>query len=339
MTFFIICDRINTDLSQKGVEQTLLLPQKLNPAFKDYIWGGTKLKEQFSKSCSFEKIAESWELSCHEDGPSVIAGSNQTLTEYIKENGKEILGTNCSRFDSFPVLIKLIDASDDLSVQVHPDNRYALEHEGEYGKTEMWYIVDCEEGASLIYGLSSNITKEEFSESIKNNTLLDKVKKVPVKKGDVFFIKSGTLHAIGKGIVIAEIQQNSNTTYRIYDYGRKDKNGNERELHIDKACEVTDLCPAEPCPCNEPCISEGHSSRLLSSCEYFTVHLVDITEKAVFDTDRTSFEHLLIIEGRGTLESQNYHTDLKKGDSLFIPAGYGRFTVKGNCLIIKTRID
>ncbi|MDO5150853.1 MAG: type I phosphomannose isomerase catalytic subunit [Oscillospiraceae bacterium] len=317
----------------------MLLPQKLNPAFKDYIWGGTKLKEQFSKSCSFEKIAESWELSCHEDGPSVIAGSNQTLAEYIKENGKEVLGTNCSHFDSFPVLIKLIDASDNLSVQVHPDNSYALEHEGEYGKTEMWYIVDCEEGSSLLYGFSKNITKEEFSESIKNNTLLSKVKKVPVKKGDVFFIKSGTLHAIGKGIVIAEIQQNSNTTYRIYDYGRKDKNGNERELHIDKACEVTDLCPAEPCPFNEPCIFEGYSSRLLSSCEYFTVHLVDITEKAGFDTDSTSFEHLLVIEGKGTLESQNFHTDLKKGDSLFIPAGYGRFTVKGNCLIIKTRID
>lgn len=259
--------------------------------------------------------------------------------DYIDQNGQEILGTNCMRFENFPVLIKLIDACDNLSVQVHPDNSYALEHEGEYGKTEMWYIADCEEGAYLLYGFNRNISKEEFKESITKNTLLEKVRKVPVKKGDVFFIKSGTLHAIGKGIVIAEIQQNSNTTYRIYDYGRKDKNGNERELHIEKACEVTDLCPAENYPVNKPVQYKGYSSRLLSSCTYFTVHLIDLSEYAELCADTSSFEHLLVLEGEGKLEGKGFCTELKKGDSIFIPAGYGKFTVTGKCLIIKTRID
>ena len=141
-----------------------------------------------------------------------------TLNEYIEKAGKGVLGKNCERFENFPILIKLIDAKDNLSVQVHPDNDYAMRVEGEYGKTEMWYVVDCDEGATLLYGFKHEITKEEFARRIADNTLLEVTNAVPVKKGDVFFIKSGTLHAIGKGILIAEIQQNSNTTYRIYDY-------------------------------------------------------------------------------------------------------------------------
>lgn len=340
MTFYHIYDRIITDFShKKGAEYVLFLPVRLKPAFKDYLWGGTRLRDDFGKSCSYEKIAESWELSCHRDGFSVLEESNETLAEYIEKNGKHLLGSNCEKFNCFPVLIKLIDAHDDLSVQVHPNNEYALENEGEYGKTEMWYIVDCDKDACLLYGFNKCISREEFAGSISANTLLDKVKKVPVKKGDVFFIRSGTLHAIGKGIVIAEIQQNSNTTYRIYDYGRKDKNGNTRELHIDKACEVTDLCPAVPYPYHEPEDHNGYTSRLLSSCDYFTVHLINITQAAELNADQTSFEHLLVLDGNGTLKGEQCSMKLKKGDSIFIPAGYGRFTINGNCLIIKTRID
>ncbi|MBP0962300.1 MAG: mannose-6-phosphate isomerase, partial [Oscillospiraceae bacterium] len=156
---------------------------------------------------------------------------------------------------------------------------------------------------------------------------------------DVFFITSGTLHAIGKGILIAEIQQNSNTTYRIYDYGRKDKNGKERELHIDKACDVTALCPSVIYPVHSAVDHKGYTSRLLSSCNIFTVHLLDVYEKAEIVTDKTSFEHLLVTEGSGRLEGKDFSMDFTKGDSIFIPAGYGRSTITGNCLIIKTRID
>ncbi len=342
MTFNPICDRIITDFLYEGKEIFLFSPLKLKPAFKDYLWGGTKLRDNYNKKSSMEKIAESWELSCHKDGYSVIEhenGTEETLADYIEKHGLSVLGTNCSEFENFPVLIKLIDAKDNLSVQVHPDNKYALENEGEYGKTEMWYIADCEEGASLLYGFKEKISKEDFIEHIKNNTLTDAVQSVPVKKGDVFFISAGTLHAIGKGIVIAEIQQNSNTTYRIYDYGRTDKDGNTRELHIDKACDVTNLGPAVPYPYHEPEQHEGFTIQRLSSCEYFTVDLLNITSEAGLFTDSSSFEHLLVLEGEGHLNGESCSIPMYKGDSIFIPAGYGRFTIDGNCLIIKTRID
>lgn len=315
------------------------LPQRLAPAFRDYLWGGTRLHDDFGKSCSLDKIAESWELSCHEDGPSHIEGTDMTLSEYIAAEGSSVLGTNCSRFNDFPVLVKLIDAHDDLSVQVHPDDDYAQKHEGGYGKTEMWYVLDCEEGAALLYGFSSDITAEEFSESIENGTFLDRVKIVPVKKGDVFFIEAGTLHAIGKGIVIAEIQQNSNTTYRIYDYDRTDSSGSKRPLHISQAFDVINFSPAPAQKVYEPVMYSGYSSKLLASCRYFTVHLLDISSEAQLETDTTSFEHFLVAEGSGELTGEGCTMKLSKGDSIFIPAGYGRYTVTGTCLIIKTRID
>ncbi len=312
----------------------------LEPAFKDYIWGGTRLRDEYGKDCSYDKVAESWELSCHKDGPSVISGSGMTLQELIDKEGRQILGTNCERFENFPILIKLIDAKDNLSVQVHPDNDYAMRVEGEYGKTEMWYVVDCDEGAELLYGFKHEISKEEFAQRIADNTLLEVTNNVPVHKGDVFFIKSGTLHAIGKGILIAEIQQNSNTTYRIYDYGRVGKDGNPRELHVEKAKDVTKLAPAETYP-DTPVVQEnGASIKLLSKCEYFTTYKVDIEEKAEFDADDSSFVSLLILEGSPVVtDGKSDPVSAKKGDSLFISAGTGRFTVEGRCSLILTRID
>ncbi len=321
----------------------MLIPLKLTPAFKDYLWGGTRLREEFNKKCEFDKVAESWELACHKDGNSVIQNgpdAGMTLADYIAKYGKSILGTNSSRFDSFPVLIKLIDAKDNLSVQVHPENEYALRTEGEYGKTEMWYIIDCEQNSSLLYGFKHNISKEEFRQRIENNTLLDVTRSVPVKKGDTFFIKAGTLHAIGKGILIAEIQQNSNTTYRIYDYDRKDKNGKGRELHIDKACEVTDLSPADNYPDTQPVSHVGFSQKLLSSCDYFNVNLLNITDSAQLCADAGSFEHLLVIDGTAVLNGQDKsQMQISKGDSIFIPAGAGQFSISGKCQIIKTNIQ
>ena len=329
--------------SFKLKENDAMEPIKLKPAFKDYLWGGTRLRDDFGKDCDFEKIAESWELSCHKDGNSVVADgefAGLTLAEYIEKQGKTVLGSNCERFENFPILIKLIDAKDNLSVQVHPDNDYAMRVEGEYGKTEMWYIVDCDEGASLLYGFKKDISKEEFRERIENNTLLEVTNSVPVKKGDVFFIEAGTLHAIGKGILIAEIQQNSNTTYRIYDYGRVGADGKPRQLHIDKAVEVTDLCPAKPYPVSEPVKNDGWSEKKLASCEYFTVNSLEIDTRASLEADNGSFVHILVTEG-GCVFSAEGSTpcELVKGDSLFIPAGLGKFELTGNCSAVKTHID
>lgn len=313
---------------------------KLTPAFKDYLWGGTRLRDDFQKDCDFDKIAESWELSCHKDGPSTISNGEfkgLTLAEYIEKAGKAVLGTDCEKFENFPILIKLIDAKDNLSVQVHPDNEYAQRVEGEYGKTEMWYIVDCDEGATLLYGFKDNITKDEFAQRIADNTLLEVTNAVPVKKGDVFFIQAGTLHAIGKGILIAEIQQNSNTTYRIYDYGRVGKDGKPRELHVEKAKDVTNLCPAKSYPETPVEQKDGYTSKLLSSCEYFTTYAVDVDSKAVLEADDKSFLSLLILDGECKVSADDT-VEAKKGDSIFIPAGTGKVTVDGKCKAILTKV-
>lgn len=316
-------------------------PLFLRPTFKDYLWGGTKLKKDFNKQSELKKIAESWELACHKDGNSYIENGEfkgLSLDEYIQKNGKKVLGTNCEKFDNFPVLIKLIDAKDNLSVQVHPDNEYAMRVEGEYGKTEMWYIVDCEEGASLLYGFNHDITPQEFKRRIEENTLLEVTNSVEVHKGDVFFIKSGTLHAIGKGIVIAEIQQNSNTTYRIYDYGRVGADGKPRQLHIEKALEVTDLCPAQPYKIGDTITYDGYTSKELSCCEYFTVDFLDIENKADLIADEKSFNSLLILEGNGSLLANGKSYEIKKGNSVFIPAHFGEYKVTGNLQLILTKI-
>ena len=313
---------------------------KLTPAFKDYLWGGTRLRDDFQKDCDFDKIAESWELSCHKDGPSTIANGEfkgLTLSEYIDKAGKSVLGTDCEKFENFPILIKLIDAKDNLSVQVHPDNEYAQRVEGEYGKTEMWYIVDCDEGATLLYGFKDTITKDEFAQRIADNTLLEVTNAIPVKKGDVFFIQAGTLHAIGKGILIAEIQQNSNTTYRIYDYGRVGKDGKPRELHVEKAKDVTDLCPAKAYPETPVEQKDGYTSKLLSSCDYFTTYAVDVDSKAVLEADEKSFLSLLILDGECKITADDT-VKAKKGDSIFVPAGTGKVIVDGKCKAILTRV-
>ena len=311
---------------------------KLNPVFKDYIWGGTKLRDEYDFESDLEKLAEGWMLSCHKDGENTIANgefAGRSLTEIIKNN-PDFLGENGKRFEYFPILIKLIDAKNDLSVQVHPDNEYAMRIEKEYGKTECWYILDCDEGAELIYGFNREITSEEFKEKIADNTFLETVNKVKVKKGDLFFIEAGTLHAIGKGILLAEIQQNSNTTYRVYDYGRLGADGKPRELHVEKAIDVTNCIP--PTRSTEPegdlVEYDNYSSQLLTKCDLFNVKKVNV--KDFFDgvADEKSFVSVLVTEGNGTIDD----IEIKKGDSLFVPAGYGTFTIKGNLEIIVTRV-
>lgn len=309
---------------------------KLTPAGKDYLWGGTKLMTDFGKKYDGEKLAETWELSCHPDGPSRIengAFAGKTLAEYIESNGKGVLGSRGAAFENFPVLIKFIDAKKDLSIQVHPSDDYALKNENQYGKTEMWYVVDCEEGASLYFGFSKQVDEKEFRERIENNTLPEVLNKVQVKKGDVFFIESGTIHAIGAGIVIAEIQQNSNVTYRVYDYGRVDKDGKQRELHVDKAIKVTNTVPMT---------CQKSFAPHLGSCKYFTVDKLVMdgshVKKVSGSVDNTSFLSILILDGSGTVKTAEESIAFKKGDSLFITAGTGDYEIEGTCDALLTTV-
>ena len=205
---------------------------KLKPACKDYLWGGHRLVDEYGVEYDGAILAEAWVLSAHSAGPSTIVNgeyAGKTMIEYLDAEGLEVLGTHCRRFREFPILTKFIDARDNLSIQVHPSNAYALKNENQYGKTEMWVVLDAEPDAFLYYGFKQEISKEEFAARIMQNNLLEVLNAVPVKKGDIFLIESGTLHAIGKGILIAEIQQNSNVTYRIYDYGRVGADGKKRD--------------------------------------------------------------------------------------------------------------
>lgn len=292
--------------------------------------------EDYHKEYEGSILAESWELSCHPDGPSYIvngAYEGKTLQEFIEAEGKAVLGTNCERFEEFPVLAKFIDARDNLSIQVHPDNSYALKHEGQYGKTEMWYVMDCEPGAYLYYGFNREITREEFTERIANDTLPEVLHKVEVEKGDVLFIEAGTLHAIGKGILIAEIQQNSNLTYRVYDYGRVGADGKKRDLHIEKALAVTNYIPL---------LKSKHCNPHLADCEYFTVDKLNldgqIMEKIWGYIGEESFASILIMEGEGNIACRGEVLPFQKGDSFFIPAGSGSYHVCGQCEALVTTI-
>ena len=314
-----------------------MYPLLLSAPIKDYLWGGRKLIDEYGFEADVQKAAEAWVLSCHKDGQSLVKNgiyAGLTLNEAIEKMGSAALGDNALAFPYFPLLIKLIDAKDRLSVQVHPQDDYALKHEGEYGKTEMWYVVDCEEGAQLIYGLNRSITSFELENRIRNNSLTEVCNYVNVKKGDVFFIPAGTLHAIGKGILIAEVQQNSNTTYRVSDYGRLGADGRPRPLHIEKAVEV--IKPQKP---SEPYGNVGELTlypfglvRNLAKCDFFTCELLSLNGKAGLCEEK-SFLSLLVLSGEGTICYAGGSMKVKKGDSIFVPASL-RITINGTAEIM-----
>lgn len=302
---------------------------KLIPAYKSYPWGGSRLKEEFGKLCDEHVLAESWELSCHKDGLTLLEKSGITLSQYIEEHPTVIGTVNCL-FSEFPIMVKLIDAAKDLSVQVHPDDIYSRQHEGQAGKTEMWYVIDCTPGAYLYCGFSKDVTSEEIEFAIANNTLCTMLNRVNVKKGNVFLIEAGTIHAIGGGCLIAEVQQNSNVTYRIYDYGRTGKDGKPRELHIEKALEVANLKKA-----TGQFVSTDH----LVQCKYFTVDLITVTETQNIFVDAKSFRHLLVTEGTLDIRCQANCLQTKKGESVFIDAGTGDVSLTGNGTVLVTYIE
>ena len=295
--------------------------EKLYPAYKDYLWGGEKLKTKYGKNTDTKPLAESWELSFHEAGPTRIA-DGRTLVEAVT---LEDLGKKCRKFDGFPLMIKLIDAKDDLSVQVHPSDDYALKNEKSFGKTEMWYIVEAEENAGIYIGFKRKVSREELEEAIKNNSVTELLNFVKVKAGESYFIPSGTVHAICKGCLICEIQQNSNLTYRLYDYGRKDKNGNVRELHVKQALAVANLNKFR---------NKKFYFNILGRCRYFKVKKLTVENKKVLKKNAGSFRCVTCVTGEGEINGIKF----SRGDSFFISALCEKIELTGNAGIILTEI-
>ena len=288
---------------------------RLTPATKDNLWGGNKLRA-YGKNADSEIIAETWELSFTQGGEAKIEDGRTTVEAFPRDTW----GTNSAKFPFFPTLTKFIDAREKLSVQVHPSDEYALKNEGQYGKTEMWYVVEADEGAGLYMGLERRANPDEFLAAVKDGSVENLLSFKPVKAGDVFFIPSGTIHAIGAGVVIFEIQQNSTLTYRLYDYMRRDKAGNLRELHVEKAMSVCDLDVYKEAPRVE------NSPEIIGKCEYFETakYKLNFTNLPLF-VDESSFLSVTCVGGEGTVEGEK----IVKGDSFFIPAGAGDILITG----------
>ena len=317
-------------------------PLLLRPAFKDYLWGGNRLKRDFGKQTDMTPLAESWELSCHPDGPSVIENgpwAGKTLQAYLRAYPKRL----CAGADAkteFPLLIKLIDAAQPLSVQVHPDDEYARREENSLGKTEMWVVVDAAPDAGIYYGFRENITLEQMEEAIRTNTLTDRLNWVPAKPGDVFFIPAGTVHAIGAGLLIAEVQQSSNLTYRVYDYGRVGADGKPRALHIRKALDVAlreppvhAVGPTEP---ERPV--RGGSIQTLVHCDRFEVSRLTVCGLMEGEVGTESFHALLCLDGEGAILCGAQSVPLCRGQSAFLPAGMGAYRLAGEMKLLRTTL-
>ena len=310
----------------------------LEPVFKEIVWGGNRLKEDYGFKSDLKNIAEAWMLCARDDGDNTILTGRykgKSFKQYIKSH-KEALGTKGAKYEEFPLLIKFIDAKADLSVQVHPDDEYARIHENSYGKTEAWYILDCDEGAELIYGFNQNLSSDEFRKSIEDNTFLNYVNKVKVKKGDVFFIEAGTLHAIGSGILLAEVQQNCNTTYRVYDYNRL-VDGKPRELHVQKAIDVTDTVPPTRGgdPDSAPVVKKYAKEQALCQCEFFKMDTLEVDGYHTINVNDESFVSLLALDGYASLsDNDKIVATLVPGDSIFIAAGYGDIKITGNTKLL-----
>ena len=311
---------------------TNLYPMKLEAAYKDYLWGGIRLKEEFGKVTDVDPVAESWEISCHPDGDSMITNGEfegRSLWSVLSSN-TEMMGTKCIDKSQFPVLIKFIDAKDKLSLQVHPDDAYAFREENQQGKNEMWYIVDCVPDAKLILGFKHEHTKEELRSMIENDTMQDHVQFVDISPGDCYCIPAGLLHAICEGVLIAELQQNSNVTYRVYDYGRVGPDGQPRELHIKKALDVTNTS-LKPEKSDLGIIkTANYIEEKLADWDYFNAWKLNLFGKIELNAGIESFQTLTCLKGSATLQYDDGSLDLGKGESIFIPAGFGRYILEGD---------
>ena len=303
-----------------------MYPLKFNPILKSMIWGGEKLRQYKAIDTDQKNIGESWELSGVPGNESVVSNgefAGRTITELIKEYGPELLGRHVYETygENFPLLIKFIDARDDLSIQVHPDDAMAQAVHGQpFGKTEMWYVVSADKDAHLMSGLSAEITPDEYVSRVDNNTITDVLCDYKVQSGDVFFLPAGRIHSIGKGCFIAEIQQTSDLTYRIYDFGRLGLDGRPRQLHTELAKDAIDYSVSEDYrTAYTPVLNEDTP---LVECEYFKTHLLDLTEPLSVDVkSKDSFMIVICLEGKGMLkDSQENSITLKQGETILVPA-------------------
>ncbi|MBQ6655600.1 MAG: class I mannose-6-phosphate isomerase [Erysipelotrichaceae bacterium] len=318
-------------IAKRAVEGAMKMKEyrmiRLRPALMDFIWGGSRLRDEFGKKSTGETIAESWELSVHRSGESLVTETGEKLSDYLKKR-PGYLGAGREALD---ILIKFIDARDSLSLQVHPDEKYANEHENQHGKTEMWYLVDAEEGTSLIFGMKDQLTREQFRQAIEDNTIMEHVNRVPVHKGDYCLIKAGTLHAIGAGCLIAEIQQSSDVTYRVYDFGRVGKDGKPRQLHIDQAVDVTNLTPLAGSVENV----NGRQT-VMTDNGLFRVIYCPVRERTIITGQEESFTAIVFTEGTGRIRFRSQKLAYRKGDSYLVPAGKDDIVIegKGECLLV-----
>ena len=318
-------------------------PFLLRPAAKDYLWGGSRLNDDFNLNIDITPFAEAWVCSTHPDGPSITT-NGENLIDVLHAH-PEYLGTHPQSImdgrSELPILIKLIDAKKGLSVQVHPDDTYAKKYEnGQLGKTEVWYVLDAKPDSSLVYGFNQDVSENQIRQGIKTGTVERYLNHVPIHKNDLFYIESGTVHAIGAGALIAEIQESSNLTYRLYDYNRTDKKGHTRPLHIDKALKVANLkssaSPRQPMRVLR--YKNGCASELLTRCKYFQVERLLLNTEGrqmpEFQAKSNSFHALLIVDGCGVLFGNKLSLNFFKGDCIFIPANSIPLHLHGNAQIL-----
>lgn len=321
---------------------TDLYPLVFSPAFKSYLWGGRGL-EKLGKRIPDGIVAESWEISAHPDGLSHVAEgplTGKALPDLIDMYGTALLGSDIpsAALTTFPLLVKLIDANDRLSVQVHPNDAYAAVHEnGGLGKTEMWVVLEAEPGATIIHGLQPGVTREQFAQAARSGQMASLLREVPARQGDVFDIPAGLVHAVGAGLLIAEIQQSSNTTYRVYDYDRTDAEGNRRELHLQKALEVIRFeQQPEPGVVSQPVQDEQGTLRTrLVSNPYFEVDRLVISDAFAAVADGSRFYLLMGLEGTATLSWEQGQTCLERGTTCLIPAQLGPYQISGTCTLLR----
>ncbi len=321
-------------------------PFFLEPSYKDYLWGGSRLKEEYNKITETTPLAESWEASVHPDGLSLVSSGEhkgKTLKSVLLEH-PEYLGKRLSKEKELPILVKLIDAKEDLSVQVHPSDEYAAVNEnGQRGKTEMWYVLEASKEASIVFGFSNDCSQKLIEKALADKTIKNYLRKVKVEKGDVFFVEPGTVHAIQKGCVIAEIQESSNLTYRLYDYDRIDSKGQKRALHVTKALEVLDYeCSERPVqPLRVLKYQKGSASEFLARCKYFEVYRMltnSENENGVLVTaDDLSPRILLCTEGKGKITFEGEEMLFKKGQCIFIPANSSTTQILGKSEFLDIR--
>ena len=316
-------------------------PLQFEPILKERIWGGEKLKTILNKPITSKITGESWELSTVEDDISVVANGElkgKSLMELINEMPNEILGTEVyKRFGKqFPLLFKYLDAREDLSIQVHPNDKLAKERHNSFGKTEMWYVTQADDDARIIVGFKENSSKEEYLKHLNDKTLLSILDTVQAKPGDVFFLETGTVHAIGAGLVIAEIQQTSDITYRLYDFDRKDAQGNTRELHVDLALDAINYNKVDTQKKYE---TKTNTSNVMVDCPYFTTNFLPLENKLEVAKPGETFTVYMCIEGSFEIEYDGFKNTYKKGDTILVPAEISAFVLSGKASILEIYIS